>query len=52
MAADKNLIQGAAALAQADTAMGSAFTKGAAAGTEPVVKQMFLNIEKEANVKD
>ena len=47
MAADKSLIQGAAALAKADSAMGSAFTKGAAAGAAPVPKQLFLNIEKE-----
>ena len=47
MAADKSLIQGAAALAQADSAMGSAFTKGAAAGAAPVMKQFMQNIEKE-----
>ena len=52
MAADKSLIQGAAALAQADSAMGSALTKGAAAGTAPVVKQLFLNIEKENKLEN
>lgn len=52
MAADKSLIQGAAALAQADSAMGSALAKGAAAGTAPVVKQLFLNIEKENKLEN
>ena len=52
MAADKSLIQGAAALAQADSAMGSAFAKGAAAGSAPVVKQLFLNIEKENKLEN
>lgn len=52
MAADKSLIQGAAALAQADSAMGSAFTKGAAAGAAPVTKQLFLNIEKENKLEN
>ncbi len=52
MAADKSLIQGAAALAQADSAMGSAFTKGAAAGAAPVMKQFMQNIEKENKLND
>jgi len=52
MAADKSLIQGAAALAQADSAMGSAFTKGVAAGAAPVTKQLFLNIEKENKLEN
>jgi|21_taG_2_1085346.scaffolds.fasta_scaffold02507_3 hypothetical protein len=52
MAADKSLIQGAAALAKADSAMGSAFTKGAAAGAAPVTKQLFLNIEKENKLEN
>lgn len=52
MAADKSLIQGAAALAQADSAMGSALTKGAAAGSAPVIKQFMQNIEKENQLND
>lgn len=52
MAADKSLIQGAAALAQADSAMGSALTKGAAAGSAPVIKQFMQNIEKENKLND
>ncbi len=52
MAADKNLIQGAAALAQADTAMGSAFTKGAAAGAAPVMKKFMEIQERETKLED
>lgn len=52
MAADKSLIQGAAALAQADSEMGSALTKGVAAGSTPVIKQFMQNIEKENQLND
>ena len=52
MAADKSLIQGAAALAQADTAMGSAFTKGAAAGAAPVMKKFMEIQEREKKLDD